>query len=499
MQQARHSATPGGRHQARPGVGAHARVHAPRHAAAGRRPVGTVPVFVSLTVLGLTIVAAPVLRDGGAEAARALGFTHSVVGSADGSAPGAGSSGAGVTVIDPVTGETLPAVADPIQVTTSETGAVIVTGLDTPIDAARVSALTPWFPPVDDDGTPTTSTSTGAPSSDVPVEIPPVPIEWTPSPTPSPTDPSPTDAPTPEPTPTFDPGTPTPEFTPGPTPDPTTTTPAPTTSTPTPPYTPPPYTPPPSSTSALRFAPPALSNPLVVAFPEGSTRITLDVNRDYVLTLPTNRPLRNALGLTIVGGRNVVIVGGTVDVGDGDAGVRRAMYLKDATPNGTTYVEGVRFISSTTNALTEGIDIASPGAKVVLQNIAINGTLTGSYATNHADIIQAWAGPAILQVDGLSASTHYQGMFLLPNQHDSAPVYDWSLHRMSLTGDGVYLAWRDSGSYSIRTSDIYVSGSRISNGGLWPNAGAWSGVTVGRAPEAYGQSAGLGYTSPGYV
>jgi hypothetical protein len=498
VQQARHSTESRGRHQAQPGRGAHERVHVPRHAAASRRPVGTVPVLATLAVLGLAIVAAPVLRDGGAEAARALGFTHPILGTASG---GSGSR-AVITVIDPVTGEArqVDAGADPIQVTTSETGAVIVTGLDVPIDAARVSALTPWFPPVDDDGTPTSSTSTGAPSSDVPVEIPPVPIEWTPSPTPPPTE-----DPTPEPTPTFDPATPSPEFTPGPTPDPTTATPdpttpipVPTTSTP-PPYTPPPYTPPPASTSALRFSPPALSSPLVVAFPEGSARLTLDVNRDYVVTLPADRPLRNALGLTIVGGRNVVIIGGTVDVGDGDAGVRRGMYLKDATPNGTTYVEGVRFISSTTNALTEGIDIASPGAKVVLQNIAINGTLTGSYATNHADIIQAWAGPAVLQVDGLSASTHYQGMFLLPNQHDTAPVYDWSLNRMSITGDGVYLAWRDSGSYSIRTSDIYVSGSRISNGGLWPNAGAWPGVTVGRAPEAYGQSAGLGYISPGYI
>ena len=495
MQQARHSATDGGRHQVHHGRGAHQRVHAPRHAAARRRRVGTVPVVVSLAVLGLAIVAAPVLRGGGAEAARALGFTHSVIGSDVASASDAGTSGAGVTVIDPVTGETLPAAADPIQVTTSETGAVIVTGLDTPIDAAPVPDLTPWFPPVDEDGAPTPSTSTGAPSSDVPVEIPPVPIEWTPTPTPSTTQ-----DPTTEATPTFDPGPPTPDFTPGPTADPTTPIPAPTTPTPTPSYTPPRYPPPPSSTSALRFAPPALSSPLVIAFPEGSAKLTLDVGRDYVVTLPANRALRNALGLTIVGGRNVVIVGGTVDVGDGDAGVRRAMYLKDATPNGTTYVEGVRFLSSTAGALTEGIDIASPGAKVVLQNITIDGTLTGSYATNHADVIQAWAGPAVLQVDRLSASTHYQGMFLLPNQHDSSPVYDWSLNHIAITSvSGAYLSWRDGGSYAIRTSEVYLSGSRIANGGLWPSIGAWPDVTVGEAPEAYGASAGFGYTSPGYA
>lgn len=316
----------------------------------------------------------------------------------------------------------------------------------------------------------------------------PAPAPTTSSPAPAPTTSSPAPAPTtssPAPAPTTSSPAPAPT-TSSPAPAPTTSSPAPVT-----------------SESALRFRPPALVNPVTMAFPEGGATVKLDVTKDYILTLPANRPLVNTKGLTITGGRNVVIIGGVVDVRDGDAttGARRGAYLSKATPNGTTFIEGVRFISSTQGSLTEGIDLASPTARVVLQNVAIDGVLSGSYATNHADMIQAWAGPAVLDIDGFSATTSYQGFFLLPNQHDASLVKDWSLNRMSLTGtDSAYMLWRDNNTagYTIRTSDVYVSGSHIANGGLWPNASYWPGVNVGKAPAAYAATAGLDYVSPGY-
>lgn len=509
MHEVRRGSAPRGRHEATVVRGAHERVGGPRHAASGPRIRATTPVLASIAVLTIAMMAIPVVRTGAADAARAVGGVLTGVPGApqteamgaDGpyrpggtaSADDAASSTGGSDVADPG--------ADPVQVTTTSTGQVVVDGLDQPFDPAVTSAFTPWFPPLQADGTPSPSSpdapTNETPGVETPVEVPEVPIEFTPDPTPFPTE-TPTETQTPEPTPSasaeptpsqtpsYEPSTPAPE----PTPSPAPTTSAPSTT---------PVTPGPVSDAALRFSPPALSNPQVIAFPEGSVSIKLDVARDYILTLPRDRPLVNTMGLTIVGGRNVVIVGGTVDVRDGVAGVRRGAYLKDATPNGTTYIEGVRFLSTTAGALTEGIDIASPGARVVLQNIAITGALTGSYATNHADIVQAWAGPAVLQIDGLSASTRYQGFFLLPNQHDSSPVYDWSFHRVSLGGvDSAYLLWRDGGSYAIRTSDVYVSGSRYSGGGLWPSASAWPGVITGPAPQAYAAGAGYTYSSPGY-
>ena len=308
----------------------------------------------------------------------------------------------------------------------------------------------------------------------------------------------PVQGPTPTPSPTATSPTPTPKPTTA-SPSPTTSTQPPTAATPSPTATPTPSPTRVASRSTLAFTPPTLVSPIVMPFPGGSSSLKLDVTKDYVLTLPTDQPLVNVKGITITGGHNVVMIGGAVDVQDGVSGERRGMYLSKATPTGTIFIEGVRILSSTQGSLTEGIDLASPGARVVLQNVALEGQLSGSYTTNHADAIQAWAGPAVLDIDGFSATTSYQGMFLLPNQHDPSPVYDWDLRHVSLSGqDAGYLAWRDSGAYAISVSDFYVTGSHIADGGVWPNPAAWSGVTYGAAPQDYASTAGPGYVSPGY-
>lgn len=49
-----------------------------------------------------------------------------------------------------------------------------------------------------------------------------------------------------------------------------------------------------------------------------------------------------------------------------------------------------------------------------LQNIRVD-TVHGTQAGHHADVLQTWAGPRQLRIDGLSGSTGYQGMMLNPN------------------------------------------------------------------------------------
>lgn len=158
---------------------------------------------------------------------------------------------------------------------------------------------------------------------------------------------------------------------------------------------------------------PALHNPQVIDLTRATTNLRLAPNRDYVLRLPRDAPLQAPAGLTIDGGHNVVLVGGTVHVpGRSGAGL-----LENQT--GTIHIEGVRF---TGPRLMEGLDLSEPkGATVELENIYF-GTVHGSYTTNHADLIQSWAGPRRLLVDGLAGSTQYQGFFLLPNQHDAGPA-----------------------------------------------------------------------------
>jgi hypothetical protein len=89
---------------------------------------------------------------------------------------------------------------------------------------------------------------------------------------------------------------------------------------------------------------------------------------------------------------------------------RRGLYLKGQT--GTVHIEGVHI----TGDVSDGINLDErKGAVVQLQNILID-RVHGGAAGHHADVVQTWAGPEILRIDGLRATTEYQGLFLLPNQ-----------------------------------------------------------------------------------
>ncbi len=294
------------------------------------------------------------------------------------------------------------------------------------------------------------------------------------------------------------------------TPAPVTTTPVPVTTTPVPPTTSPA---PPTTNSTpsgpLSWAPPALTNPVTIALasrPDG--KISLSAGTDYILKLPTDAVYSNTHGLEIVGGRNVVIVGGTVDVGGGwyssgtgpgvpaDGMVKRAAYFLSQT--GTVHLEGVRFISSSGN-LSEGINISAPMATVQIQNVSIDTVLTGTQATNHADALQSWNGPETLLVDGFTATTGYQGMFL--NPHDtstaSAVTENWVLKNVELVGNSSakYILWRVRPPQGIATYNVFTSGGV----GNWNSASDWPNVTKGRAPVDFAASAGVGYASPGYA
>jgi len=331
-----------------------------------------------------------------------------------------------------------------------------------------------------------------------------------------------TDAP---PMPTTSVTSPAPPTTPPPPPSTTTPPPPPPTTPPPPPSTttpppPPPTTPPPppSNGSKLTWAPPALNSPVVMAYPEGSTSLKLDSARDYVLKLPVGRALNNNHGLNISGGHNVVIIGGSVNVGAGVATTsglaRRGAYFKNQT--GTLFLEGVRFLSPSTAPLTEGIDLSeSTGGSVIIQNVVIERAV-GTRTTNHADGIQTWAGPNRLLIDRLSVYTTYQGMFLLPNQHFSGPAPQlWDFRHVYIYGEATagYLLWKSSQNYPWHISNTYLvhTGGKGTSQVMWPSGDPlWASVNlVTQAAAAaartadsfttYGSSAGMAYTSPGYV
>lgn len=259
-----------------------------------------------------------------------------------------------------------------------------------------------------------------------------------------------------------------------------------------------------SITSAkLPRRPPALTNPITIRVKDQMGDLRLSRSRDYRIILPTTRSWKNAKGLSIDGGRNVVVVGGTVDVRYGYRSwsgelTKRAAYIRNST--GTVHIEGVRFMSSTTQKLTEGIDVSLPGASLRLFNIRISSPLVGSQSGNHADALQTWAGPRYLFIDGFTATTNYQGMFLTPGQHSSASVTSYDLRRVWLRGlSSGYLLWRDGGSWTVRTSEVYVSGFSSRLTGVWPSVSSWPYVKRTKPTRTFAGSSGYAYRTPGYL
>jgi hypothetical protein len=255
----------------------------------------------------------------------------------------------------------------------------------------------------------------------------------------------------------------------------------------------------------LRFAPPVLEDPETVSVDAATADLRLDAGQDYIIQMPAE-PLDVEGGLQITGGDDVVLIGGEVRLSRSYGGdprkANRGLYLVDQT--GTVHIEGLRIAGE----LTEGINLSqSTGATVQLQNVAVE-RVVGSRDGNHADVVQTWAGPDRLYVDGLLAATTYQGLFLIPNQLFDGPApTDWRLHDVVVEGEGSgYLYWLDAPDpFPVLVDDVWAEPTGDDPRVSWwegpPGDDPWSDVEVGTAPGRLRDgpgSAGLDYTSPGY-
>jgi len=302
----------------------------------------------------------------------------------------------------------------------------------------------------------------------------------------------------------------------------------------------------------LRWAPPALINPITIALKDGYTHVRLDPQQDYILKLP---PYPKRGGTHITGGRNVVLIGGHVQLparqqaddgqiiacdvqkncGDGACSTRadpptswsyhkycRAFYIEQST--GTVHIEGV--LIDGTRTKQDAFAISAPAAIVQIQNVRVEG-LYGDEATWHADVIQPWGGVKELRVDRLTAETAFQGLQIAPDPRGNPTIGPIRVSRTNITGRG---NWKMMASYGCRFAqqlefnEVYVqpgpgrtlattvwppaTGDQackavVRNGteAFWP-AAPMQGV-VKRGPPPAGDFvragvAGTAYRSPGY-
>jgi hypothetical protein len=232
---------------------------------------------------------------------------------------------------------------------------------------------------------------------------------------------------------------------------------------------------------------------------------TFDPARDYELVLPgrpanpQRTPLNHGIGIT--GGRNVIIMGGAIDVASlpTDPEYRVGIKLRDQ--RGTVHIEGLRIDNA-----SDGINMDERyGAIVQLENLWIRAPRP--YAKSfHSDCVQTWAGPAVLRIDHLTCHGTFQGVFLDPDDpkfqgvHPTPAQFDLRNVNVVLTGDAAGYAFQAiarAKRYPIAGTAIYgISPTRkIENGGF-------RRVTTGLPPTGdfvHASAIGPDYVSPGYA
>jgi hypothetical protein len=270
----------------------------------------------------------------------------------------------------------------------------------------------------------------------------------------------------------------------------------------------------------LRWAPPTLTAPTTVAVAQGDQTLTLDTTKDYILSLGATAHQGN---VTIKGGRNVVIKGGTIAIPASSA-KRSALNITNSV--GTVHVEGVLFDG--TQHEMDAVQVVAPSATVQLENVRAAG-IAGTFATNHSDVVQPWGGVKALRIDRLTADSNYQGIYSRPDQGAIGSVdlqnVDLTFNNAAATTSGGFLLWMTGDACAMAPtalSNVYIAprlGASVA-AAVWPTTtdatcpSKLSGNTVtfpklpvtggviGGAPPAGAfvpsGKAGTAYVSPGY-
>ena len=279
----------------------------------------------------------------------------------------------------------------------------------------------------------------------------------------------------------------------------------------------------------LTWALPVLDNPVSINLGATNNMPVLSAGQDYLVTLPS---VTRTKRVQIQGGRNVVIVGGAVDISAPD----NAFYILEGDAGRVVHIEGCLVTQS---GLGEGdaFGINAPTSIVQIENVRVE-HLHGAAADLHADVIQPWGGTLDLRVDHLSGSSNYQGFFLIANYNKNTAftfknvnlVIEPEWYAGASGGDVIWLDRGRSGSMGGPVPTVFANfHAEVRSGDTLPNAvspgsnatspdspptllngflswpalayvtgGIYDGPPPGGDYVPAG-TAGLGYVTPGYV
>jgi hypothetical protein len=161
----------------------------------------------------------------------------------------------------------------------------------------------------------------------------------------------------------------------------------------------------------LRWAPPALSNPVTITLPAtGDVTENLDNSKDYIIRYPS---VRRWGELHLIGGRNIVIIGGASTIPPHTGTGERNLLISDKAGvmvGRVVHVEGLD-IDASGGGEADGIGIDAPSAVIQLENDRITG-LIGHLSSTHADVVQTFGGFQELRMYDVTGASHYNDLYL---------------------------------------------------------------------------------------
>jgi len=154
----------------------------------------------------------------------------------------------------------------------------------------------------------------------------------------------------------------------------------------------------------------------------GHQHLSMSPSNDYRLHLPSDRAQIG--GITISGGRNVILIGGQIDLiapCSVLAGSCVGIVVAKLTP-GAVFIEGV-WIRNPQDPLYfttgDGIvvnDLVSAPNDITLQNIRVDGISGCTGSANYASVYKPYSAPgAVQRIDRLTATTNCAGLTLDPD------------------------------------------------------------------------------------
>ena len=297
--------------------------------------------------------------------------------------------------------------------------------------------------------------------------------------------------------------------------------------------TPPP--PPPTTSGKLLWSPPALTNPTTVQVTNSNRYLDLDPTKDYIIKMPSTPLGRNSSpghpALWIVGGRNVVLIGGEIKIDElasASLGSFNQRGIVISGNKGIVHIEGLWIHGA---GLSNGVSFDNGrGAigTVQIENTRIESvhpvwhTSEGDPVEVHPDSFQSWQGPEVLRLYQVTVITNGTLEFMLPRQYSrTQPLGQWDYRRLNMIHRAAdsYALWKDTAVWPEYHEDIWLvtNPNHVASafhsawagsgncwtcwnpGGSWPITG--EAIHIGLRPEGdfvpVG-AAGIGYVSPGY-